>query len=89
MQLINKKKCLIAITVGALLACIPMQAAGYKKNKSVNYHPVNFYYNGGQKYLSTVPISIDGTTYLPARTLIGINQMAIYMLQVVLIILRF
>lgn len=68
MQLINKKKCLIAITVGALLACIPMQAAGYKKNKSVNYHPVNFYYNGGQKYLSTVPISIDGTTYLPART---------------------
>lgn len=68
MQLINRKKWLITITVGALLACIPMQAAGHKKNKAVNYHPVKFYYNGGQKYLSTTPISIDGTTYLPART---------------------
>ena len=68
MQLRNRKKWIIAFAIGSLLASIPMQAAGYKKTKSVNYHPVNFYYNGGIKYLSTTPISIDGVTYLPART---------------------
>ena len=68
MQFRNRKKWIIAFAIGSLLASIPMQAAGYKKTKSVNYHPVNFYYNGEIKYLSTTPISIDGVTYLPART---------------------
>ena len=68
MQLKNKKKWIVAATVVTLLACIPMQAAGYNKTKTVNYHPVNFYYNGGQKSLSNTPISIDGITYLPARS---------------------
>lgn len=67
MKFIDRKKWFIVGTIGALLVCIPMQAAGYKKNKVVNYHPVKLYYNGEQTYLSTMPISIDGTTYLPAR----------------------
>lgn len=72
----KKGKNLIAILLCLAMSYIPMQAAGYYKNKKVQYGGVNLYYNGVYQNAAAQAVVIDGTTYLPIKALgnmLGVN----------------
>lgn len=65
----KKGKNLIAIFLCLAMCYIPMQAAGYYRTKNVQYGGINLYYNGMYQSAASEAVIIDGTTYLPVKSL--------------------
>lgn len=65
----SRKRNIITVALCLGICYIPMQAAGYYKTKNVQYGGANFYYNGVYQSAGSQMIVIDGTTYMPIKSL--------------------
>lgn len=65
----GRKRKIITVALCLGICYIPMQAAGYYKTKNVQYGGTNFYYNGIYQSAGSQMIVIDGTTYMPIKSL--------------------
>lgn len=65
----SQRRNILAIAACIGICYIPMQAAGYYKTKNIQYGGANFYYNGIYQSAGSQMIVIDGTTYMPVKTL--------------------
>lgn len=65
----KKGKNLVALMLCLAMCYVPMQAAGDYRKKNVQYGGVNVYYNGSYQNSGSQAVMIDGTTYLPIKSL--------------------
>ena len=74
----KKGKNLVALMLCLAMCYVPMQASGDYRKKNVQYGGVNVYYNGSYQNSGSQAVMIDGTTYLPIKSL---EQMLGYSIQ--------
>ena len=74
----KKGKGLVALMLCLTMCYVPIQAADGTTKKNVQYGGVNVYYNGNYQNSGSEAVTIDGTTYLPIKSL---QQMLGYSIQ--------